>query len=203
MNSSIIPETYTISGFIRQNAWGKMDKHIETVKSSLIIHCPWGHYLKDVTDYKSNPNGFNKKFAKSFIQFPTNSLILVGEAKNNKALLVRITTEPLTGIIDHYIIIRKQRTCGHSHTQASAICNECSESVVKVYLKENVTKEKLMDHMLDGFIAEPFYSIYRKVNVIGEINLDSILANDVRHYVHTCQNSIKATSITIPRHLVE
>jgi hypothetical protein len=195
--------SYTITGFLRQNAWGKMDNHIETIKSTQIVHCPWGHYLKDIEDYTANPNGFDKKFAKTFTQFPTSSLLIIGEAKKNKALLVRLTSQPLTGTLEHYIIIRKQRTCGHSHTQASAICMECSESVVKVYLRAEVTKEKLMEHMLEGCVAEPFYSIYRRVGVIGEINLDSLAAHHVRHYVHTCQNSIKTTPLTIPRELIE
>jgi hypothetical protein len=199
--------TYTISGFIRQNPWGKLDNQLDSVYSSKIVHCPWGHTLRDVEEYESNPGGFKKKYAKRFVAFPTNSYILVGAAGGERALLVQLVSQPLTGILPHYIIARSStRECGHALTQPGRGCIDgcasCEDSIIAVYNESNVTKKQLLDHIIGRDVIEPFHTIYRKVNVIGWIDLLDIEAGDLRRYVTTCIKSIKSTTINIPSHIV-
>jgi hypothetical protein len=197
-----IEENLTVSGFLRQNPWGKMDNHHENIISSQIVHCPWGHTKDDIDNYNSNPNAFNKKFAKQFVNFPLNSFIIIGQAKEKKALVVQLISAPLTGILDHLIILRKKRTCNHDLTINGEECNECQESIVKVYNKNSVTKEQLLEHMKNGHIYEDFHSIYRKVKIIGFVHFNNEECEAVKNYVNTCQNSIKSTIISIPKNKI-
>jgi hypothetical protein len=197
---------YSVSGFIRQNPWGKLDNQLESIYNSKIVHCPWGHTLRDVEEYESNPGGFHKKYAKLFVALPTNSYVLVGSAEGKRALLVQLTSQPITGILPHYIVMRSaERECGHNLTQPGSNCIDgcisCEHSIINVYNKESVTKEQLLEHMLKRDVAEPFHTIYRKVNIIGWINLLNEDANDVRNYT-SYRSSIKTTTIDIPVELV-
>lgn len=203
--STTFPGSYTVAGFIRQNPWGKLDNQLSVVESSHKVHCPWGHTTQDVEQYTANPGGFDKKYAKHFTRFPTGSLLLVAEAKKDHALLVRLTSAPRVGTLDHYVLIRKPRECGHTDTKpgrgCASGCAACEDSVVKIYDRSTLSKEILLQHMLDGCVAEPFHTIWRDVEIVGHVNLKTEDAEAVRHYCDF-QASIKKTGIEVPANLV-
>ena len=197
--------SYTVTGFIRQNPWGKLDEQLAVVEKHKKVHCPWGHTTQDVEQYTANPGGFRKKYAKHFTRFPTGALLLIAEAKKDTALLVRLTSAPRTGVLSHYILIRRPRTCGHTLTKPGRGCAEgcaaCEDSVVKIYTRESVTKEALLQYMMEGCVPEPFNTIYRDMEIVGHVRLRGEGTEAVRHYCDY-QASLKKTGITLPATLV-
>lgn len=204
--SEMSSPSYTVTGFIRQNPWGKLDNQLAAVTLSQKVHCPWGHTQRDVEEYEANPAGFSKKYAKHFTRFATGSLLMIAEAKKDTALLVRLVTAPRVGALGHYILVRKaERACGHSLTQPGRGCKngcaDCEDSIVQIYHRNEVPMERLYRHMLDGCIAEPFHTIYREVEIVGHVRLTGEDAETVRHYA-ACQASLKKTGIEVPAALV-
>jgi hypothetical protein len=159
-----------------------------------------------VEEYEANPQGFNKKYAKHFTRFATDTLLLVAEAKQDTALLVRLTSATQAGVLNQYILVRKaHRACGHALTQPGRGCvngcENCEDSVVQVYNRYEVTKDQLHQHMLDGCVAEPFHTLFREVEIVGRVRLTGEDAEEVRRYC-ACQSSIKKTGVEVPAALV-
>jgi hypothetical protein len=195
------PSSFPVSGLLRQNPWGKLDNSLAAVAFFRKVHCPWGHTLQDVEAYEADPAAFNKKYAKHFPRFPTGSLLLLAEAKKDEALLVRLTSETRTGGFHYFILVRRAlRSCGHPMTRPD--CTDCSESIVRVYNRYEVTKDQLHRHMLDGCIAEHFNTLFRDVEIVGRVRLTGDDAAAVRHYVCACQASLKTTGIDVPAALI-
>jgi hypothetical protein len=189
--------TVTIHGFLRQNAWGKATNHISTVQETHKVHCPWGHTHRDVTDYLADPAHFHKKFAHTFTEFPTGSLLLVAEAGNPIALVVRLTEGPQTGILSHYAVLRDaHRPCGHALTQPGRGCEygcaACEDSVQKVVRADQIV---LKDCMEGGSVIEPFHTIWRPVEIVGHICLEE---HESIHEYSKFRASIHGKPITIP-----
>jgi hypothetical protein len=196
---------YTISGFLRQNPWGALDNQLDTVKRYQKVHAPWGHTRQDSEEYLANPSLFRKKFAKLFTRFQTGSFLLIAEAEKDYALLVKLTSEPQVGMLDHFVTVYAPRTCGHSPTKPGRGCKNgcasCEDSIVAVYDKNIVTRDTLIQHMFDKCVAEPFQTIWRSIEVVGRVSLITEEAKAVRKYCG-CQGSIKTTHIQVPGDLV-
>jgi hypothetical protein len=206
--SSVAISAVTISAAIRQNAWGKFEDSFHTIKTSKKIHCPWGHTKSDVDEYSKNPAGFNKYQAVHFTRLSINTFAVIAEKENETVLLVRLTSQPRIGVMEHLKIIRKPRNCGHILTRPGEksvdACKECEKSVVAVCDINKITKDELLQYWKEGCVMEDFHTIYRDVEVIGEINLLSVEAGEIRNYVKRgFLNSIKTTSIDIPKNLIE
>jgi hypothetical protein len=66
------------------------------------------------------------------------------------------------------ILVRSPRSCSHVLTHPS--CSVCKNSVIAVYHVPNVSKEQLLHHWMSGHSVEPFYSIYRTVEVLETVD---------------------------------
>ena len=71
-----------------------------------------------------------------------------------------------------------------------------------MYDRSTVTKDTLLQHMMEGCVAEPFYTIWRDVELVGSIALKTKGAEAVRKYC-MCQASIKTTRVEVPAELVK
>jgi hypothetical protein len=113
---------------------------------------------------------FDKKYAKHFVNtFCVGDILVVAEADTPEVLLVQITSEPLVGTLDHLCLVRRTRQCTHTLTHPD--CVQCKDSIVAVYHTPDVKKEDLLQHLMEGHIAEPFHSIYRKVDILKSIDI--------------------------------
>lgn len=196
------PSSFPVVGLLRQNPWGKLcDNALTFVDRWRKVHCPHGHTQHDVEAYEADPSAFNKNYAQHFPRFPTGSLLIIAEAKKDEALLVRLVSDTQTGIFDPFILVRRAvRSCGHPMT--SPDCADCKDSVVQIHGRYDVSKHQLLDHMLDGCVAEPFHTLFRDVEIVGRVRLTGDDAAAVRHYVCSCQASLKKTGIDVPAALI-
>ena len=198
-------DTITISGFLRQNAWGVATDDLWRVETYKQVHCPWGHTQYDIDAYQSDPANYNKKYAGLFTKFKTGEVVAISQAKAKELLVVRLTSDTLCGSMPHLKIIRKARTCGHTVTNPRNNLEEgcclCHDSVVKVVDPSRLTKDEVMDDWSKGLFLEDFVSMYRTVDLLGRILLLED-REDICSYSRY-QASIKTTPITVPATYLE
>ena len=192
-------DTVTITGFLRQNAWGLTTDDLWNVETYKQVHCPHGHTQTDIDTYQSDPVNYNKKFAGRFTKFKVGDIVTISQTNAKELLVVRLTSEILCGSMPHLKIVRKARTCGHTVTSSG--CGPCHDSVVKVVNPSRLTKDEVMDYWSKGLFLEDFASMYRTVDLLGRILLLED-RKDIRTYNHYMA-SVKTTHITVPASYLE
>ena len=152
--------TYTSVAFVRQNPW-KTNTYTPFITiHSKKLHLPFAHGYSI-----TNENAPDK--AKLGMELQVGDIVVC--AYSECALLVRITSEVKRGQIDPiYMILNPEE---HYKTPA-----EYGSGIVGFTLKapyEGGDKDSLIDgisYALDNdYILEPFFGLYRDIEVIGEI----------------------------------
>ena len=64
------------------------------------------------------------------------------------------------------------RNCGHSVVRGGHRCSECHDSVQENFNPSDA--QKISSHLMNGHLIEPFWSLYRDVEIIGEADYNGI-----------------------------
>jgi len=153
-------------GCIYQNAWNKTTSILDIIRKTNKIFIPYIHTNEDITNYEKNPEDIHK-YSKIAIDFPINSMILIPNGK--KGLLVRITSPVYSGNIDYLCISCSPRKCGHTFVSH---CEICKDSIKEVFDSSNMNK--IHNNLKNNNIIEPFYALYRHVEIIGDVDFNGI-----------------------------
>ncbi len=148
----------TSIAYVRQNAWKKEVSQRSPAIVGL-LSLPYAHTKRDVEEYRRTST-IRESQAKLVADLPTGSLVFIPDGRDGS--LVRLVSEVKTGILP-LKLVRRERTCGHSYTEASSTCEACGNSVVCVGDME--------DPLGQGYILEPFYSLYRECDIVGRIKI--------------------------------
>ena len=155
-------DTQTVA-YIRQNPWKKIDNALESPIKSKRLHIPWTH-TKTSVDVMEAGEIYREKgarFVKISKDLDVGSLILIPEGK--KGLIARITSNIKYGVFDTICVASKPKDCGHPTVTE---CDICRSSIVEAFNPSNV--QKLLAHLRDGNIIEPFWSPYRDIEIVGD-----------------------------------
>jgi hypothetical protein len=157
---------------IRQNPWQKGSDILDIVRKSNKIYIPNLHTKDAIAEYNENPQQQSTtpltQVSKNVIDLPIDSLAII--PNHNKGLLVKITSPVKSGIIETACIARSLRKCGHVHVSNN--CNSCKDSIRDVFDSSNVNK--FTAHLKSENIIEPFYTLYRDVTIIGDVDLNGL-----------------------------
>lgn len=169
--SDVITLILTIA-YIRQNCYKKNDEPLDSVLRGNTIHVPWAHTKEDIIEYEQDPEAFlsRKKYAKTCVDLPTGSIVLIPNGK--KGLIVRLTSGVKTGVMNSLCTAVSHRDCGHPLVRGGHRCHECNESIQEVFNPSDV--QKISAHLKNGHVIEPFWSLYRDVEVIGDADYSGI-----------------------------
>lgn len=154
--------------YVRQNAWGKQKTSNMDAVATGLLSLPYAHTKEVVEEFQRSqtiPEGPPKLVA----DLPIGSIVYIPNGRNGT--LVRLVSEVKSGILP-LAIARRERTCGHSFTRASADCIECGNSVISV-------DDDLRESLGNGYILEPFYTLYRECDPVAKVSLENV---DLRVY---------------------
>jgi hypothetical protein len=160
------------NAYIRQNCNSKNADPLNTVRRGNTIHVPWAHTKQDITEYQEDPEAFLKrtKYAKTCVELPIGSVILIPDRK--KGLIVRLTSGVKTGIMSSLCTAVTHRICGHTLVIGGRRCHECDASVQENFNPSDV--QKISAHLKLGHLIQPFWSLYRDVEIIGDADYNGI-----------------------------
>jgi len=167
--------------YIRQNSWRKNTDIIKILRVTKKMHTPWAHTKAAVDRFLENPTGFlesmdrGKGMVKIVMELPIGSPVLV--PNGNRGLLTRITSEMKTGVIEGMCIACSPRVCGHSNMCGANGCAVCDESIREVFHTSDI--QKIDRHLKDGNILEPFWSLYRDIEIIGDVDYNGVSGNSI------------------------
>ena len=170
------PTDIKTSAYIRQNCFKKNRDLFSPVRKSKTIHCPWAHTKNDLDEYTENPNKFLTKKSKGssyvqvFASLQIGSPVLI--PNGNNGLIVQITSDIKKDIMPSLLIAVKARTCGHTFVSGKHRCDECDESIQEVF--DSSDAQKLSTYQRNGCLIEPFWSLYRDIEVIGEADYNGV-----------------------------
>jgi hypothetical protein len=158
--------------YIRQNCNKKNDDPLGSVQRTNAIHVPWAHTEQDTIEYQQDPQAFleKTKYARICVELPIGSLILIPSGK--KGLIVRLTSDVKSGIMNSYCTAVTPRTCGHKYVCGKHRCAQCGDSVQEVFDPSDA--QKLSEHLKKGHLIEPFYSLYRDIEIVGEADYNGV-----------------------------
>jgi hypothetical protein len=169
--SDIQTDMQTVA-YIRQNCNKKNKDPLDTVQRGNTIHVPWAHVKQDIIDYEQDPEGFlsRTKYARTCVELPIGSVILIPDGK--RGLIVRLTSGVKAGIMSSLCTAVTPRNCGHSLVRGGHRCSECHDSVQENFNPSDL--QKISAHLKSGNLIEPFWSLYRDVEIIGEADYNGI-----------------------------
>ena len=168
------PTAMKSSGYVRQNPWEKLADKFDSVKNSNKLHMPWGHTIDHVELFSRDPLApFDSSlqggsYRKVFYDFALDSVVLIPNGKSG--LLVRIKSPVKAGKIETLCVACSDRTCGHRNKISS--CDLCRQSVQEVFNPSD--KEQIIGHLSKGHIIEPFYTLYRDVEIVGDADYNGV-----------------------------
>ena len=169
--SDIQTDMQTVA-YIRQNCNKKNKDPLDTVQRGNTIHVPWAHVKQDIIDYEQDPEGFlsRTKYARTCVELPIGSVILIPDGK--RGLIVRLTSGVKAGIMSSLCTAVTPRNCGHSLVRGGHRCSECHDSVQENFNPSDL--QKISAHLKSGHLIEPFWSLYRDIEIIGEADYNGI-----------------------------
>ena len=104
------------------------------------------------------------------MELPIGSKVLV--PNGIKGLIVQFTSGTKAGVIDSLLIACSTRSCGHSNLCGGHSCDSCDASVRGIF---NVSdNEQLVKYVKDGCNFEPFWSLYRDVEIVAYADYNGI-----------------------------
>jgi hypothetical protein len=154
--------------YIRQNAWKKIAKPLDAVKSSLCIHVPHAHTKQDVDDFRTNSASLTHTHARTVLSIPVGSTVLIPNGR--VGLLVKFTSGALAGTIDSLKIVSDPKTCGHTAILKS--CAQCLGAIDSVL--SSPIESIIQQHIQQGQTVEPFWSVYRTVEIVGDVDYNGV-----------------------------
>jgi hypothetical protein len=169
------PTDIQTTAYIRQNCNKKNDDVIGPVRISKKLHVPYAHTKQDIIDYSNNHNDYvntnpGRRYIKIASELPNGSIILIPDGK--KGLIVRMTSIVKSGIIESLCVASSPRTCGHPVIRDRHHCVTCADSIEEIFNPSDL--QKISAHLKSGHLIEPFWSLYRDVEVIGEADYNGI-----------------------------
>ena len=169
--SDVQTDTQTVA-YIRQNCNKKNKDPLDTVLRGNTIHVPWAHTKQDIIEYEEDSEEFlsRTKYAKTCIELPNGSVILIPDGK--KGLIVRLISGVKTGIMSSLCTAVTTRNCGHLLVRGGHRCNDCDTSIQENFNPSDV--QKISSHLMSGHLIQPFWSLYRDVEIIGEADYNGI-----------------------------
>jgi len=103
------------------------------------------------------------------------TLVLIPDG--NKGLLVRITSPVRAGIMDEFCVATRPRDCGHSYLHHGKECEACHNSVKAIF--ETARPDKLVSHLREGGLVEPFYALWFSVEIVGDVDYNGVDGNSI------------------------
>ncbi len=149
--------------YVRQNSHTKMKDILGSVQKSNKIHIPYAHTKGDIELFTEEHDIRDERYAKKVVELPIGSVVLVPDGK--KGLLVRITSETKTGVLDHLCVASSVKTCEHQGKPIRSGCTDCSNAVRSVFCTDDTAT--LQKCLREGCTIEPFWSLYRDCEVLG------------------------------------
>jgi hypothetical protein len=154
--------------YVRQNPWKKSENVFEGVWLTRSLHVPHAHSRSACIAYLENPQEFCEqasRYARLVMDAPEWTIVLV--PNGGAGLLVRIRSEVSCGHLSNIVIATQMgiRTCGHQFAECGGSCEACDYSILEV-LHSNNTRA-LQSYLSQGHHIEPFYTLYRKVQILG------------------------------------
>jgi hypothetical protein len=163
-------ETKTV-GYMRQNCNRKNKDPCGSVLRGKTAHIPWVHTKHDIEEYEQDPTFLQRtKYANIGAEFPVGSLVLIPDGKGG--LIVRLTSEVKSGVMGSLCSAVSPRSCGHSLVRGKHRCVDCGQSVQEVF--DPSDSQKVTAHLMKGHLIEPFWSIYREVEIVGEADYNGV-----------------------------
>ena len=166
--SDVVTDIQTVA-YIRQNPWKKIDDVLESPIVSKKLHIPWTHTRTSMDAMEAGIICREKgaRFVKISEDLAVGSLVLIPDGK--KGLLARITSDIKYGTFDTICVASKPKDCGHPTVTE---CDTCRSSIMEAFNPSNV--QKLLAHLRDGHIIEPFWSPYRDIDILGEADYNGV-----------------------------
>ena len=163
-------ETKTV-GYMRQNCNRKNKDPCGSVLRGKTAHIPWVHTKHDIEEYEQDPTFLQRtKYANIGAEFPVGSLVLIPDGKGG--LIVRLTSEVKSGVMDSLCSAVSPRSCGHPLVRGKHRCVDCGQSVQEVF--DPSDSQKVTAHLMKGNLIEPFWSLYRDVEIVGEADYNGV-----------------------------
>jgi len=163
-------ETKTV-GYMRQNCNRKNKDPCGSVLRGKTAHIPWVHTKHDIEEYEQDPTFLQRtKYANIGAEFPVGSLVLIPDGKGG--LIVRLTSDVKSGVMDSLCSAVSPRSCGHPLVRGKHRCVDCGQSVQEVF--DPSDSQKVTAHLMKGHLIEPFWSIYREVEIVGEADYNGV-----------------------------
>jgi hypothetical protein len=169
------PAAIPVPFYIRQNAYRTDTYSLDLVLKSQKLHVPHAHQMSDVLSFSCEPHSYllgAHPQARRFVQVPQDTLLLCAGVR--EALLVRLTSTTKAGYCAPiYRILDPATTAPLAFT--------CADDI-----------NKITDALAAGHTLEPFYTLYRHIEIIGRIKD----ASDWRRVMQMasfgeCQNYVK------------
>jgi len=169
--SDVQTDMQTIA-YVRQNCNKKNKDPLDTVLRANTIHIPWGHVKQDIIDYEQDPQAFcsSNIYANTCISLPIGSIVLIPDGK--KGLIVRLTSDVKSGVMRSLCTAVTPRNCGHPVVRGRHRCIECHNSVQENFNPSDL--QKISAHLNNGCNIEPFWSLYRDVEIIGDADYNGV-----------------------------
>ena len=154
---------------MRNNQYAKHFNVFDTIRYTNKIVCPWGHW-KDTNELFDEGKFRNEKFSNIFINYlKKDDIICMFDREYNYALLLEITSDPITEKIKEMIIVRNNK-CNHKPIFSN--CDECGKSIEKIftdkYFEENY--KEFTKYLNEDYFFENMYAIIRNIKIIGRID---------------------------------
>lgn len=176
---------------VKQNAWKKEDRS-DLCGVFGLLTLPHAHTKSAVDEFNRSgmiPEGFAKRVA----DLPTGSIVYIPQGKKRrKGILVRLVSDVKAGILLQNIV-RKARTCEHSYTEHSKVCQECSDSV------EIVTATDIFQYLREGYIIEPYFSLYRECDYVADVHIEEGNLNSFAAINSSQKKTLYWKRVEVPR----
>lgn len=151
--------------YVRQNPWKKCPNRAFLLPNNK-LHIPWAHDYEKVQHYRVTGE-LTERWAKFVAELPIDSIVYV--PNENWGNLVRIKSETKTGVLRNMYIVRNSKTC--QHTYIDGTCETCRASIVEV------TNGSPLPYIEKGHIIEPFWSVYRDIEIVGSVPYGTVAEN--------------------------
>ncbi len=143
--------------YIRQNPWKKCPNGVLLLRNNK-LHLPWAHDYNAVRRFQENGEVV-ERWSKVVAELPVNCVAYIpGEYWG---CLVRIKSEVKAGLVPNVYVVRDAKTCQHPYIIGA--CDVCKGSILEV------TNGDPLPHLEKGHILEPFWSLYREIEVMGNV----------------------------------
>lgn len=147
--------------YVKQFPWEKCPLGTIHARLSGKMHIPWAHDYNAVRRFQE-AGTVESRYSKTVTELPVGAIAYIPSVKRQMSeygALVRITSEVKAGPLEGGFVVRNTKQCQHQYIDGT--CVECRNSIVEV------TPRDIFSHIEQGHIVEPFWTLYREVELIG------------------------------------